>query len=116
MLRKCFLIFLIAFAITIQNTCPYGWAAKTIFISPSSSHCAHCPIKEAATPARSSKQDDVKKDFSNLNQLFVLHISKPAAALQIFPLIEQALSLKSDQIEDVYLEPLLRPPVLSLFS
>jgi hypothetical protein len=114
--EKKVLIFLIAFAIIIQNTCPYGWAAKTAFFSPYSSHYAHCPMKEDRQPAKSETRHNVKKDLSNINPLFVTDIGKPDDACQILSPIDHAPYAKSDHLKDVYLEPPLRPPVCSFSS
>jgi hypothetical protein len=110
MTEKRVVIFLIAFAIVIQNTCPYGWAAKTAFVSPYTSHCPHCPKKEDHQPAKSDSRNDVKKDVSSINHLFMIHIGKLDTAFQLLSPTEHAPSIKSDDFMDVYLEPLLRPP------
>jgi hypothetical protein len=111
MIDKRFIIFLIALGIIIQNTCPYGWAAKTAFLSPYASHCPHCPMKEDRQPTKSDAQNDVKKDLPNINHLFVIHIGKLDTAFQMLSPIEHAPTFKSDGFKDVYLDPLLRPPV-----
>jgi hypothetical protein len=113
MCRIRILIFLIATAIVMQNTCPYGWAAKTIFMSSHASICPHCPIKEAYPP---EAQNHVKKNLSNINHFFLIHVVEPNNTFQILSPIDGAPTIKSDQFNDVYLEPLLRPPVLSLSS
>ena len=110
MMDKRFVIFLISFAIIIQNTCPYGWAAKTAFLSPYTSHCSHCPVKEDHQPAKSDTRNDVKKDLSNINHLFVIHIGKFDSSFQILFPIDHAPAIKSDNFKDIYLDPLLRPP------
>jgi hypothetical protein len=110
-LKLRFLIVLIAFSLTIQNTCPYGWAAKTVFLSPHSSYCPHCPLKEQSSPAKSDARNDVKKDISGVNHFFVLHAMKPETAFQILSLMDKVLISKAAQLKDVYLEPHLRPPV-----
>jgi len=54
------LILLIGFSIAIQNTCPYGLAAKTGFASPRTHHC--CCAKKAAE--QSKQTDNTSADFS----------------------------------------------------
>ena len=113
MSRIRILIFLIATAIVMQNTCPYGWAAKTVFMSSHASLCPHCPMKEAYPP---DTRNHVKKNLSNINHCFLIHVAEPINTFQILSLIDRAPAIKSDQFNDVHLEPLLRPPVLSLYS
>lgn len=113
MYRIRILIFLIATAIVMQNTCPYGWAAKTVFMSSHASACRHCPMKEACPP---DAQNHIKKDLSYINHCFLIHVSKLDNTFQILSPINRAPGIKSDQFNDVHLEPLLRPPVRSLSS
>ncbi len=110
--RMRFLVYLIVFSITIQNTCPYGWAGKTALISPQVAPCQHCPIKEDRRPAESDARKDFKKDLSYINHLFVILTSTPDTAFQILSPIDRAPHIKSGQFRDVHLDPLLRPPVL----
>ncbi len=111
-----FLIYVIAFSITIQNTCPYGLAGKTTFMSPHVSGCPNCPFSENQQPAGPDTRKDVKKDLSNTNHLFVIHINNPDTAFQILSPASHAPYIKPDQFKDVHLDPLLRPPVSSLVS
>ena len=113
MTRIRILIFLIAIAIVMQNTCPYGWAAKTIFMSSHSSLCPHCPMKETHPP---DANNCVKKNLSNINHCFLIHVVEPNNTFQILSQIDRAPAIMSDQFNDVHLEPLLRPPVFRLFS
>ncbi len=113
MYRIRILIFLIATAIVMQNTCPYGWAAKTVFMSSHASLCPHCPMKDANPP---DTHKDVKKNLSNINHSFLVHVVAPNNTFQMLSLVDSAPAIKSDQFKDVHMEPLLRPPVLSHFS
>lgn len=38
-----FLLLLLSLALVLQNTCPYGFAAKTAFVAP---HTHDCPLKK----------------------------------------------------------------------
>jgi len=113
MLRIRILIVLIATAVVMQNTCPYGWAAKTVFMSFHASLCPHCPIKEANPP---DTRKHVKKNLSNINHSFLVHVVEPNNTFQKLSPIDRAQAIKSDQFNDVHLEPLLRPPASSLSS
>ena len=114
MSRKVFPIVLIAFALIVQNTCPYGWAARTVFLSPSSSHCPHCPLKEFPRPSNPDSRDNIMKVFSNANHAFVLHIGSQDTEFHILSLTGGAPLFSSNPYGDVCLEPLLRPPASSL--
>lgn len=105
------LIFIIGFLIAAQNTCPYGWAAKTIFISPYASPCPHCPMKQEKQPMNSETQNDFTKDLSTINNVFMIHISKSDTVFQILSTMDIAFSIEPDFFRDVYLEPFFRPPV-----
>jgi hypothetical protein len=94
----------------MQNTCPYGWAAKTVFVSSYTSQCLHCPMKEDRQPTKSDTRNDVKKDLPNTNHLFVIYFGRPDSAYQILSPIRHAPTVESDDFKDVYLDPLLRPP------
>ena len=54
------LILLIGFSIAIQNTCPYGLAAKTGFASPHIHHC-RCAKKAAE---QSKETDNTSEHFT----------------------------------------------------
>lgn len=107
-----FVVFLIALSLVIQNTCPYGWAAKTVFISPHTSQCSHCPLRENKGTASDTK-NDVRKDISSVNHLFVIHVGERDVPLKSLPPVSFAVSFKSDRVYSVFLEPLLRPPAFS---
>jgi hypothetical protein len=107
------LIFLIVSAIVMQNTCPYGWAAKTAFASPQASHC---PMKEHHRPSEPDNGGGVKKDFSNTSQVFVIHCSKPASAVGFFSPAARNIIAEMDKFRVVSPEPPLRPPAFSLPS
>jgi len=102
-----FLIFLVAFAIILQNTCPYGWAGKTAFAA---SHVSHCPMKDRQRPAKTNDRDDVKKELSNAKQTFVFSVGTSGNTFRLLALISCTISVKTDNVKDVFSEPLLRPP------
>jgi len=109
-------LFLLAFSLVLQNTCPYGFAAKTAFATcGSTQHSSHCPMHEQ----KQSKQDgqnDVKKEFSQAKQIFVLSISQPDNSFQILSPAIKAVSQISNDFKDVFSEPPLRPPLTSYLS
>jgi hypothetical protein len=114
--EKRFLIFLVALAIVIQNTCPYGWAAKTAFLSSPASSCCHCPMQKDRRPAKAGVRDDIKKDVSGSNALFVMQVSEPAATCQVLCSSDDIAPIKSSLAKTAYQEPPLRPPADSLSS
>jgi hypothetical protein len=108
MLRMRFLIFLVAFAIILQNTCPHGWAGKTAFAA---SHVSHCSMKDPHRPAKTNDWDDVKKELSsNAKQTFVFSVGTSDNTFRLLAPIGCTVSVKTDNVKDVFSEPLLRPP------
>jgi hypothetical protein len=101
------LIALIVLAIALQNTCPHGWAGKTAFVSP---HTSPCPMKEHHQSSKQNNDDDAKKDFSNINQMFVIHVSEPYNTATVLAPAVRTLFPETDQFNNICLEPLLKPP------
>lgn len=100
------LIVLIAFAIAVQNTCPYGYAGKTSVAAP---HVHNCPLKDHQ-PATPDGQKRVDKDFRDLNHPFVL-VSAPAdGAFETFAAVRETDIIKSPEHKDIFLNPPHRPP------
>lgn len=105
-----FLVFLIGLSLAIQNTCPYGWAAKTAFISPDKSQCSHCPLK-SKEGTKPDAGNDFKKDISSLNDIFVLDLGGHEPLLKFFSPLRRTIATNNHRAYSVFLEPLLRPPV-----
>jgi len=106
------LILVLAIAIGIQNTCPQGLAAKTAFVSCQKTHC---PMKEHK-PAKTEGQADTKKDISNVKQTFVLNIVSRDNTFQILAQTHGLLSVDSPDLEEIFSDPLFRPPIFAPLS
>ncbi len=104
-LKSVSIIFILAFALLIQNTCPHGFAGKTSVAST----CKHCPMKEH----QSLTSDGQKKISSTQSQvhfpLFVFSVPKTIHTFQLNP-IETARLVLIDRYTDVLPDELLRPP------
>ena len=113
MSRTRFLIFLIACAIVIQNTCPYGWASKTAFMSPHECGCHQCPVKDHKQ-TKSGQQNDVRKNYSQSKHIYVININKAVNAIESLAFVDQPISLKPEEFKVIFLKPPFRPP--NIFS
>jgi hypothetical protein len=101
-----FLIALIAFAIAIQNTCPYGYAGKTSVAAP---HVHNCPLK-VHQPAMPDGQKRVDKDFRDLNHPFVLIFAPSDGIFKTFAPVKETGIIRPAEYSDIFLNPPHRPP------
>ncbi len=110
------LIGLVAASIIIQNTCPYGWAAKTAFVNcGSSNQSAHCPVHEQKQP-KQNRQNDVKRGILNVKQAFVIHVVKLDNTYQIVDYESDTHPIDSLILLEIFSEPLFRPPIFSVLA
>jgi hypothetical protein len=113
---KYILIIAIITSVVSQNTCPQGWAAKTAFATCGAvKQTTHCPMHEKKQPQK-DVQDDVKHGISNVKQAFVIHIAGPDNSYQILEHTSNSLPIKSFALTEIFSDPILRPPIPSLFS
>lgn len=103
------LFFLLAFSLVLQNTCPHGFAAKTVFAAPQTHDC---PFKKSHnTPG---KDHDSVDDNSGrpLYPAFVLSV--PDVRPIIFRIKKDSdyMPLSSAGYKDPFKEPSLKPPVV----
>jgi hypothetical protein len=103
--KPWFIIFLLSFALLIQNTCPFGAAGKTAVASAS---CGDCPLKHVVV-----SQDGQKilvSDSSSIHfPLYVFAVSKTIHTLQLSP-VSSARAVLADRYKDALPDELLRPP------
>jgi hypothetical protein len=102
------IIALLAFAVAVQNTCPYGYAGKTAVAAP---HVHTCPLKDHQ-PVRSDAHNDVNPHSSHANGPFVFISVLDGGAFMACGPAEKAGSCKVLGYEDIFLKPPLRPPVM----
>jgi hypothetical protein len=104
------LILLIGFSLAIQNTCPYGLAAKTGFASPRSHHC-HCAKK---TADQSKKTDNTAEHFSPKAGPVFVFIGQERALPCAMQVPQGSCSAYPDgHYKSISLNPLEKPPRLS---
>jgi hypothetical protein len=99
------IVFLLAFALVIQNTCPFGAAGKTTLVSA----CAHCPSKQSMV-ASSDGQNKLVSDSSSTHfPLYIFAVSKTVHTFSL-ELINSSPSSLVERYVDALPEELLRPP------
>jgi hypothetical protein len=107
---RSLLILLIGFSISIQNTCPYGLAAKTGFASPRSHHC-HCAKKAAE---QSKKTDNTTEHFSPKAGPVFVFIGQERSLPCVLQVPQKSCSTCPDgHYKSVALNPPEKPPCLS---
>ena len=76
------IIFLLAFAFLIQNTCPDGFAGKTTLASA----CSHCPLKKCCVAPVHGQKNIVSDTSSAHFPLFVFAVPKTVHTFQLEPI------------------------------
>lgn len=110
------LIVLVALSISIQNTCPRGWTAKTAFVTcGAAKQSSHCP-KHEQKQSNQDRRDDVKRGISNVKQAFVIHIVGHDNAYQILEYKTDTHPIASLTLTEIFSEPLFRPPIFSILA
>lgn len=105
MLKLRSIIFLLAFALLIQNTCPHGFAGKTAVARA----CANCPMKHNLMASQDG-QDKIVSDSSSTHfPLFVFAVPKTVHTFQLEPTTSSRPVL-ADSYQDALPDELLRPP------
>jgi len=99
------LIFILAFALLIQNTCPFGAAGK----STVASSCEQCPLKHSCIVSPDG-QKNLVSDFSSIHfPLYVFAVPKTIHTFQLNP-IKSTRPVLADKYKDALPDELLRPP------
>jgi hypothetical protein len=110
------LIVFVALSISIQNTCPQGWAAKTAFVNCcAAKQSAHCPMHEQKQP-RQDRRNDSKQGISNVKQAFVIHIVRLDNTYQIVDYESETHPIDSLTLTEIFSQPLFRPPISSTLA
>ena len=98
-------IFLLTFALLIQNTCPHGFAGKTSLASA----CATCPMKHRLMTSQAGQDKIVSDSPLTHFPLFVFAVPKTVHTFQLEP--SKSLSpVFTDRYQDALPDELLRPP------
>ena len=101
------LLFLLAFSLVVQNTCPYGFAGKTAFAAP---YTHGCPFKKAhhGPPKDKASVDE------NMGKVFCASFVLSIPDVQALSLRLQAnasfFPMPFDNYKNPFKEPLIRPP------
>lgn len=104
------IVLLLALSILVQNTCPYGLAAKTSFAHAGiKSSCPNCTHSEKNT---ASKGKDVFSKGLPINKAFLLNAC-PGPFIESFLVMDKCSPLPYKGFNEISPEPLLRPPALS---
>ena len=101
-------LFLLAFSLVLQNTCPYGFAAKTAFAAPQAHDCPFKKSHHAPQKDRDSVDDNPVKP---LYPAFVFSIPDTQVAALCYQMKPEYAALSSDNYKDPFKEPLIKPPV-----
>jgi len=100
------LLFFLAISLVIQNTCPYGLAAKTGFMAK---EIHHCPLKKHS-PAKADADDSAKKVTFQSGQTFVFTVGN---ANTTAPLSSKKIAFFFSEInlyKNISTEPPIKPP------
>ncbi len=99
------LLLLLSFSLILQNTCPYGFAAKTAFAAPLTHQCPfhHYPHKgQGAVDDNSIKV---------IYPAFVMVAPFVQPSVQPFHVCTDYFLYSSDRYTNPFKEPLIKPPV-----
>lgn len=97
-------MFLLVFALLIQNTCPHGFAGKTA-VAP----CANCPMKHHLIAPPDGQDQIVSSTFSVHFPLYVFEAPKTVHTFRLEP-IKSARPVLANGYSDALPDELLRPP------
>ncbi len=100
------IIFLLSFALFIQNTCPYGMAGKS---SVASTACGDCPFKHSVVLSQDS-QNTLVTDSSTVHlPHYIFEASDLVRTVRISPVASDR-PLLADDYHDALPDELLQPP------
>ncbi len=103
------LLLLLTFSIVLQNTCPYGFAAKTSFAAPQTHEC---PMKKGGhSPAEERDSVDGNTD-KTLYPAFVLSLPELQDIMPCSQMNSAYTPLPSGNYKNPFKDPLGRPPVV----
>jgi hypothetical protein len=98
-------IVLLAFALFVQNTCPHGFAGKTVV----GTTCGHCPVKHACSASPDGQKGSVSSKPAGHFPLFIFAVQKQVPVFQLEPVAAPRTAL-ANSYEDILPDELLRPP------
>jgi hypothetical protein len=102
------LLFILVISLVLQNTCPYGFAAKTAFVAH---HTHDCPLKKSHhSPAKEQNSVD-DNPGKLLYPSFIFSIPDTQTVVSRFQMNTEYTVLYFDNYKDHFREPSTRPPV-----
>jgi hypothetical protein len=99
------LIFLISFALLIQNTCPFGAAGK----STVAAMFGHCCLYHNLFVSSNGQKNLVSENLSIHIPPYVFAAPKTINTLRLYP-VKSVQPALTDQYKDISQDELLRPP------
>ena len=99
------IIFILAFALLIQNTCPFGAAGK----STVAESCKNCPMQHSLTVTTDGQKHLVSDASSVHFPLYVFAVPKTIHTFELDP-IKSPRPVLADNYKDALPDELLRPP------
>jgi hypothetical protein len=99
------IILLLAIALLIQNTCPFGAAGK----STVGHDCGHCQMKHSVKASPVGQKQFVSDSSSVHFPLYVFAVSKTVHTFRLCP-VQSARPVLADFYKDALPDELLRPP------
>jgi hypothetical protein len=99
------IIVLLAIALMIQNTCPFGAAGK----STVASSCEHCPLKHSFIVSPDGQKNITSDSPAVHFPVYVFALPKTIHTFDLEPIKSVRLIL-ADSYKDVLPDELLRPP------
>jgi len=100
------LLLLLVFSLIIQNTCPYGMAAKTGFVSK---EIHHCPMKKHSQ-TKNDADNALQKTILQAGQIFVFTVGSAINMRQISYSETSGLFLDTSAYKNIFSEPPIKPP------
>ncbi len=105
-MRKLKLVIaLLAFALLIQNTCPFGAAGKSTVAAA----CGHCSMKHNFLVSTDGQKELVSDPSPVHYPLYVFSVPKTVPTFQLSS-IQSPQPLLADNYQDALPDELLRPP------
>ena len=99
------IVFILVFALFVQNTCPFGAAGKSTVVKS----CTNCPMHHSLTVPVNGKKVIVSDSSSIHFPLYVFAVPKTIHTFQLDP-IKSRRPVLSDNYKDISPDELLRPP------
>jgi hypothetical protein len=99
------IIFILAFALLVQNTCPFGAAGMSTVTSP----CKHCPLKHSFVVSSGCQKSLVADSSSAHFPLYVFAVPKTVHMFQLIP-VNSERPILANGYKDALPHDLLRPP------